>query len=437
MNGQKLERIGIGFATGRKSFQQVLKTYAYSWMESGMTQKSFSINVLVAYDLKYRNTERVDYTNVSKPVADLIDDICFIGNTAMQDEINQLIRCGVTDEAGAKLLFGSGYAGKRNTVLYMAIKHGIDYLLFLDDDEYPLAATRKHSKVIWSGQSVLDTHLRNISNADMTHGYHCGYISPIPQIDFNEALGEEDLRVFIEAISNDILSWDNIRRVMDDGGVTYADTDVLTSEGAIEVQQHNGAKFISGANLCINLTDPSRAFAFYNPPGARGEDTFMSTLLSDRKVMRVPCYTFHDGFSTYQHIMDGVLPTRLRAIRADTDAVISRFYHACVGWVRYKPLLLYITQRDDYDKKIREMREKLAATLPKVSAYFNSNAFMGIEQELEHYHRNVKKHFDQFEKAQRTWSDVRDYLCSVRGQAEFLTDSTPLKGDVFEQFTGI
>ena len=324
MDGQRLEKIGIGFATGRKSFQQVLKTYAYNWMESGMMQQSFSINILVAYDLKYRNTHRIDYTNVSQRVADLFDEIDFIGNAVMQDEIDQLVRCGVTDEAGAKLLFGSGYAGKRNTVLYMAIKHGIDYLLFLDDDEYPLAATRRHKNVIWSGQGVLDTHLRHIANADITHGYHCGYISPIPQIDFNGVLGETDFRMFIEAISNDILNWDNIRRVMDDGGVTYADTNVLTSEEAFEARQQNGAKFISGANLCINLTDPSRVFAFYNPPGARGEDTFMSTLLCDRKVMRVPCYTFHDGFSTYQHIMDGVLPTRLRAIKADTDDVVSR-----------------------------------------------------------------------------------------------------------------
>lgn len=89
MDGQRLEKIGIGFATGRKSFQQVLKTYAYNWMESGMMQQSFSINILVAYDLKYRNTHRIDYTNVSQRVADLFDEIDFIGNAVMQDEIDQ------------------------------------------------------------------------------------------------------------------------------------------------------------------------------------------------------------------------------------------------------------------------------------------------------------------------------------------------------------
>lgn len=32
--------------------------------------------------------------------------------------------------------------------------------------------------------------------------------------------------------------------------------------------------------------------AFYNPPEARGEDTFFSTLLDDAKVLRVPVYHF-------------------------------------------------------------------------------------------------------------------------------------------------
>ncbi len=400
-------------------------------------KKNVKINVLVAYDLKYNNTQRIDYTNISQRVSNLIDDVHFISNPTMQNEINELIAQGVTDKEGARLLFGSGYAGKRNAVLYAAIKHGIDYLMFLDDDEYPLAVTSTRNSAIWGGQHVLTTHLKHIGAADMTHGHHCGYISPIPHIDFDHRLTESDFRTFIEAISNDILNWDNIKKVMDHGGVTYADTAVLTSDEPYEVEEVNRAKFISGANLCINLTDPNRVFPFYNPPGARGEDTFLSTLLSQRKVLRVPCYTFHDGFSTYRHIMDGVLPTRMRPINSDDEAVITRFYRACIGWIRYKPLLLYITQRSQYDKRIRDMRDKLSYTLPKVCAYFGKEAFMDIAYELERYHQNVQKHYAQFQQAQETWVDIRDYYTNSKVEMAFTPVPLTMKGDTVDRFTGL
>ncbi|NLV70757.1 MAG: hypothetical protein GXY56_07735, partial [Clostridiales bacterium] len=29
-------KVGIGFATGRKQFQRILRSYAYNWKESGL-----------------------------------------------------------------------------------------------------------------------------------------------------------------------------------------------------------------------------------------------------------------------------------------------------------------------------------------------------------------------------------------------------------------
>ena len=403
--------VGIGFATGRKSFQRVLKTYAYNFMESGLTEKkAVHLDVFVAYDLKYNNTQRSDYTNISKRVSTLIDDVYFIGNNTIQNDIDELIAFGVIDEQSANTLFRSGYAGKRNAVLYNAIKHGIDYLLFLDDDEYPLAVTHTRAYAVWSGQQVLSMHLNHIIDADVTNGHHCGYISPIPHIEYGDILSETDFRTFIEAISNDILNWNNIKRVIERGGITYADTNVLISEDPITVFEQKGTKFITGANLCLNLTKPERVFPFYNPPSARGEDTFLSTLLSDRTVLRVPSYTFHDGFSTYMHIMDGVLPNKLARICPDDKKIIARFNKACIGWIRYKPLLLYITDNEHYNDRIIEMREKLQQTLPKICAYFNDDSFMKIMDELERYNRNVRKHYQQFQQAQNAWSNVCLYL---------------------------
>jgi hypothetical protein len=411
LNNGEILKVGIGFATGRKSFQKVLRTYIYSWNESGLVDNSkVSLNLFVAYDLTYNKTNVVDYTNIHPDLIEQIDSSTFIGNVSVKDEIEYLNRENVINSEEASLIFGRGYAAKRNAILYYAIKSKIDYLIFLDDDEYPLAVTNTKNSAIWGGQHVLSTHLKNIGQADITHGYHCGYISPIPNLKFSETMTENDFSTFIEAISNDIINWDTIINVMNNGGVTYADTKVLASNDAYEVQETNNTKFISGANLCINLKDPRRVFPFYNPPGARGEDTFLSTCLSGRKVLRVPCYTFHDGFSTYNRLLSGVLPTKLKFIKADNEKIIERFYKACIGWIRYKPLLMYITQPDIYDETIIDMRKKLEETLPKICEYFQHPEFINIIGELDKYHKNREKHLLKFKETQRIWSKIMDHF---------------------------
>jgi hypothetical protein len=409
-NGKNI-KVGIGFATGRKSFQKVLRTTIHNWKESGLVEnKRISLNLFVAYDLNYDKTEITDYTNIHTELVEQIDSSKFIGSLALKEEIDYLIREKVININDAGKIFGGGYAAKRNAVLYNAIKSHMDYLIFLDDDEYPMAVTNTRRTAIWGGQHVLLDHLKYISQADITHGHHCGYISPIPYMEFNDTMTETDFRLFIEAISNDIINWDTLKTIMKNGGVTYADTKILTSDEAVEVRETNHAKFISGANLCLNLTDPCRIFPFYNPPGARGEDTFLSTCLGERKVLRVPCYTFHDGFSTYNHLLEGVLPIRLKFIKADSEQITTRFYKACIGWIRYKPLLLYITQPDFYEEKIQEMQEQLNETLPKICAYFGQPDFMNVSAELKKYHKNVKKHYREFLETQRIWAKIMEHF---------------------------
>ena len=415
MQENKNIKVGIGFATGRKSFQKVLRTYIHTWKESGLVEdKRISLNLFVAYDLDYHKTKITDYTNINPELVKQIDSSEFIGSVAIKEDIDYLIAENIISINEVRLIFGKGYAGKRNAVLYNAIKNNMDYLVFLDDDEYPMAVTNTRKTAIWGGQEVLTTHLKYINQADITHGHHCGYISPIPYMEFNDSMTEDDFRSFIEAISNDIINWDTLKIVMENGGATYADTRILTSDEATEVEETNHAKFISGANLCINLTDPKRIFPFYNPPGARGEDTFLSTCLSERKVLRVPCYTFHDGFSTYNDLLEGVLPIRLKFIKADSQQITTRFYKACIGWIRYKPLLLYITQPDIYEEKIEEMRKQLNETLPKICEYFGKPEFMKVLAELEKYNRNVKKHHREFIETQRIWARIMEHLAHLK-----------------------
>jgi hypothetical protein len=108
--------------------------------------------------------------------------------------------------------------------------------------------------------------------------------------------------------------------------------------------------------------------------------------------------------------LEGVLPTRLKFIKADTEQIVSRFYRACIGWIRYKPLLLYITMPESYEEKIAEMRSRLRETLPKICLYFGCPDFMKIMDELDKYHKNVRRYCREFAEAQSVWAGIMEHF---------------------------
>ncbi len=408
---KKKINVGVGFVTGRKNFKNVVKTYVDNWNESGLVDnKKNALHLFVAYDLKYKSTKVSDYKITDEEILDMVDSAYYLGNSSIVNEAQYLVEKKVITLKEAKLIFGEGYAMKRNAVLYFALKNKMDYLVFLDDDEYPIATIKIDDSIVWKGQEVLSTHINNIKDADMTHGHHCGYISPIPQLDFNDKLSEDEFRIFIESISNDIINWDSIKEKMDNGGVTYADLEIINSKTTELVKEINGMKFISGANLGFNLKNLDKIFPFYNPPGARGEDTFLSTCISECTIRKVPCYTFHDGFATYEHLLLGVLPNKLKVIKADSGLINKRFLKACIGWIRYKPLLLYITKRDTYEAEIVKMKENLADVLPNICDYFGNKEFENILKELEFYHTHVEDHYKDFENTKAAWVKIISFL---------------------------
>ncbi|MEO8720472.1 MAG: hypothetical protein ABI297_03090 [Ginsengibacter sp.] len=401
--------IGIGFVTGRKHFKNVLNSYINNWLEHGLfLNKNIRLHLLVAYDLKYHKTELSDYRNIDPELSKMVHSIRYYGKSSIEEERKILEQKGIISGEESELLFGEGYAKKRNAVVYFAKKNKMDRLMFLDDDEYPIATMKnEYGNLIWMGQSVLATHLKYNPDADITHGHHCGYISPIPSITFNDTLTENDFKLFIEAISNEIISWDVVKdTIINNKGVTYANPDVINQSIVKEVEEISGMKFISGANLCFNLHNIENLPPFYNPPGARGEDTFMSTSLSEMKVIKVPVYTFHDGFLNYKNILNGILPNALESVDSSSPQIIKRFSTAAIGWIRYKPLMVYITQRDHYEETIKTMEEKLEITIPKLCNYFHTDHFKQILPELRHYHKNVGRHYKAFQNTKIAWAKV-------------------------------
>lgn len=110
--------------------------------------------------------------------------------------------------------------------------------------------------------------------------------------------------------------------------------------------------------------------------------------------------------------MDGVLPISLKYIKADSEQITNRFYQACIGWIRYKPLLLYITNQEHYEEKIKVMREQIASSLPSVCTFFKSQDFMNISKEFELYNKNVRKHYQQFIETKHIWGKISEFIAN-------------------------
>ena len=322
----------------------------------------------------------------------------------MEKEIIQE-KYGITEKE-AELFLGHGYARARNTIMYFALKNKIDYLLFWDDDEYPVACLKEDAGINWKKQLTIKEHMKYIKDANITFGYRCGYNAPIPHLDLENEELEENFKNFINGVSNEAVSWENVKQSIETNGITYADKKIIEKSNPIQLHRLGVEEWLLGSGLCINLQDIKKVPAFYNPPNARGEDTFFSTLLADAKVYRIPTYHFHDGFLKYTEIMDERYPEKLHKIKLD-KGVQKRFYEACIGWIKYKPLLLYITSREKYEEKIQETYNNLKISIPKMNEIFENYDFGELVKVLDEYHNNVKKHYKEYIRINNIWNKIK------------------------------
>jgi len=196
----------------------------------------------------------------------------------------------------------------------------------------------------------------------------------------------------IEALGNDIISWDKIReKFVKDNGITYADPQIANGEGKYEIESDGIAKWVAGSTLCLNLRHIDKIPAFYNPEGARGEDTFFSTKLNESKVIKIPVYHFHDGFLKYTNITKRKYPKTLRKIKSSEEQIQQRFLQASRGWIKYKPLFEYISNNEKYEERMEETYQKLQNGIPEINKLFGNDEFNILLEDLKEYKENVKK----------------------------------------------
>lgn len=403
-------KFGIGFVTGRPNVCKIINsTYERLINQFNELDKKVELTAYILFDLGYQYTTRIDFYGIIPNVyKDL--SIKYIAPEDIEEEKKRLIGREEFSRADVDLFFGHGHAKGRNSLMYYAVRDKMDYLLFWDDDEYPVACIKNENtnEVIWKEQDNIAMHLKNIKNADVTIGYHCGYISPIPYVELDEDVNEEKFKCYIEALGNDIISWDSIKeKFLKYNGITYANAGIANGEGEYEIKSDGSGKWVAGSTLCLNLNHLSKIPAFYNPEGARGEDTFFSTQLLNSKVIKVPVYHFHDGFLKYTNIARRKYPKVLRKIKSSEEQIEERFFKASRGWIRYKPLFEYITNRENYTEKIAETRKQLEEGIPEVNKLFEHSDFNILLKDLDEYDKNVKKHYNEYIKTNEIWNKLK------------------------------
>lgn len=85
----------------------------------------------------------------------------------------------------------------------------------------------------------------------------------------------------------------------------------------------------------------------------------------------------------------------------------ERFLRASIGWVKYKPLLMYIMQRNTYLKDIEQAKEKLKNSIDNVNEIFPKNDFLCLTGELEKYDEDVQKHYKEYLKTNEVWNRIK------------------------------
>ena len=130
-----------------------------------------------------------------------------------------------------------------------------------------------------------------------------------------------DYKKFIDGLENEVINWEKAQAARKDtSSMAFAERDIAEHTRKTEYLPEVGKKsFVLGSGICLNMRHLDKIPAFYNPPGARGEDTFFSCALAEKgsRVLRVPTYHFHDCFLKFTGLMKDKFPKVLRRIALD------------------------------------------------------------------------------------------------------------------------
>jgi hypothetical protein len=320
-----------------------------------------------------------------------------------------IVHHGLLDEEFLNQSFVQrGYAAARNAALFQALLDGNDFAINIDDDVVPVANFRDHDGTLgWLRINFFHIHLKALSEgADVTRGPYLGYPSPVVDLaailpfHYRKRLGIA-LSLGCEILHPDILTCRSHLR--------YATThDLHCSSHYFSDECMRKTTIVYGGNLGINLHSvrEGKLPLFFNPPGARGEDSFFGRCLDAKvRVSSIPAYVFHDPFGLNPELLGGRTPLALLPIVPATNKNLKRFAEALTGWIKYAPLWIY-TQHADQEKR-NETLHALILLLTDTSALLKEQLNMASPvQLLKTYIERAQKDYDAMIRTNDAWQKM-------------------------------
>ena len=113
--------------------------------------------------------------------------------------------------------------------------------------------------------------------------------------------------------------------------------------------------------------------------------------------------------------MNGHLPKKLKLIESGDDVEVEkRFLKVSTGWIKYKPLYMYIMDRENYEEKIKDAKVKLSRSIKKISNLFENGGFSKLPKILSEYDEEVEEHYQEFLETNRIWNDLKKVFIEER-----------------------
>ena len=155
--------MGIGFVTGRPNACNIINKYYKSILEQAKRyNENVNITIFILYDIEYQQCVKEEFYKINPNVYKDLHIKYITPENIEEDKKILRGRYGFTTKQ-ADYMLGYGHAKGRNTLMYYALKRKIDYLIFWDDDEYPVACVKRNDgEIDWIPQDNIIKHLENI-----------------------------------------------------------------------------------------------------------------------------------------------------------------------------------------------------------------------------------------------------------------------------------
>ena len=105
--------------------------------------------------------------------------------------------------------------------------------------------------------------------------------------------------------------------------------------------------------------------------------------------------------------MNRKYPKKLKKISYNDSGISVRFRKTTMGWTKYKPLLYYILDRNNYRKIINKAKLNLENSVKEISTLYPDCDVTDLVNILNEYDSNVEKHYKEYKKTNEVWNKIK------------------------------